>query len=107
MDEKYKKLSEDIFKNKTDLTNLGVKLDGSKMQIDRNSKKIDEILNNENKNNDDNNGLSGKDYEDICKRIEEIMKNININEEKNNNKLKEIEDKFKDEIKNNFDNLRK
>jgi len=105
MDEKYKKLSEDIFKNKTDLTNLGVKLDGSKMQIDRNSKKIDEILNNENKNNDDNNGLSGKDYEEICKRIEEIMKNININEEKNNNKLKEIEDKFKDEIKNNFDNL--
>ena len=106
MDEKYKKLSEDIFKNKNDLTNLSVKLDGSKMQIDKNTKKIDEILlNNENNKNNDNNELNGKVYDDITQKIEEIIKNININEDKNNNRFKEIEDKFKDEIKNNFDNL--
>ena len=106
MDEKYKKLSEDIFKNKNDLTNLSGKVDGAKMQIDKNSKKIDEILlNNENNKNSDNNELSGKGYDDITKKIEEIIKSININEDKNNNRFKELEDKFKDEIKNNFDNL--
>jgi len=108
MDEKYKKLSEDIFKNKNDLTNLSGKVDGAKMQIDKNSKKIDEILlNNENNKNSDNNNneLGGKGYDDITQKIEEIIKNININEDKNNNRFKEMEDKFKDEIKNNFDNL--
>ena len=106
MDEKYKKLSEDIFKNKNDLTNLSGKVDGAKMQIDKNSKKIDEILlNNENNKNSDNNELSGKGYDDITKKIEEIIKSININEDKNNNRFKELEDKFKDEIKKNFDNL--
>ena len=108
MDEKYKKLSEDIFKNKNDLTNLSGKVDGAKMQIDKNSKKIDEILlNNENNKNSDNNNneLSGKGYDDITQKIEEIIKSININEDKNNNRFKELEDKFKDEIKNNFDNL--
>ena len=108
MDEKYKKLSEDIFKNKNDLTNLSGKVDGAKMQIDKNSKKIDEILlNNENNKNSDNNNneLSGKGYDDITQKIEDIIKSININEDKNNNRFKELEDKFKDEIKNNFDNL--
>ena len=106
MDEKYKKLSEDIFKNKNELSNLSGKVDGSKMQIDKNSKKIEEILlNNEKNKNNDNNDLNGKDYDDITQKIEDIIKNININEDKNNNRFKEIEDKFKDEIKNNFDNL--
>ena len=107
MDEKYKKLSEDIFKNKTDLSNLSGKVDTSKMQIDKNSKKIDEILlNNENNKTNDNNEIKGIGVnDDIIQKIEEIIKNININEEKNRNKFKEIEDKFKDEIKNNIDNF--
>ena len=54
LDEKYKVLSNENYKNRADLQNLSGIVDGSKLLIDRNKKKIDEIMN----------GMKDKDIKD-------------------------------------------
>ena len=105
MDEKYKKLSEDTIKNKNDLKNISGIVDGSKLLIDRNSKKIDEIINDINNTNIENKEQKEKNNLDLIKRIEEIINNINNMEKSNNNKLKDLEEKIKSEMKESINNV--
>ena len=100
LDEKYKVVSNDNFKNKGDLQNLSGIVDNSKILIDKNSKKIEEIINNEKDKDIKNNEQKEKDNTEFNNKFEDIIKNIKNIEINTNNKLKELEEKIKNDLKN-------
>ena len=61
VDEKYKVLSNENFKNKGDLQNISNLVDSSKVLIDKNTKKIEDIINNEKDKDIKNNEQKEKD----------------------------------------------
>ena len=100
-DEKYKVLSNDIFKNKEDIQNLSCALNNSKLLIEKNSKKIDELKNIHDEKESKNNEQNEKDNGEFNKKFEEMIKNLEKIESNTNNKLKELEEKLKNELINN------
>ena len=108
MDEKYKIISADNFKNKNDIFNLLGKADNYKLLIDKNGKQIEDLLiliESSNKNLNLSNELKEKasSYKLFNGKIEEMNQNIDNFKNENNNKLNEIQEKLKnikEEIKN-------
>ena len=100
MDEKYKLLSNENFKNKGDLQNLNSILDNSKILINKNTKIIEEIINNEKEIEKKYKEEREKDNNDMNQKMEKFNKDIDNIEKNNNNKFKEIEEKLKNELKN-------
>ncbi len=101
-DEKYKALSNENFKNKNDLQKLSGIVDNSKLLIDKNKAKIEEIINNEKEKDIKNNEQKEKDNAELLQKINDIIKSIENLEINNNNKIKELEEKIKNELKNNI-----
>ena len=100
MDEKYKLLSNENFKNKSDLKNLNGILDNSKILINKNTKIIEEIINKEKDKDKQYKEEREKVNNDINQKIEKIIKDIDNIDKNCNNKFKEIEEKLKNEFKN-------
>ena len=100
LDEKYKVLSNENFKNKGDLQNISNLVDSSKVLIDKNTKKIEDIINNEKDKDIKNNEQKEKDNTDLDNKFKEMTKNIKNLENNTNNKLKELEENIKNYVKN-------
>ena len=101
-DEKYKSLSNENFKNKSDLQKISGIVDNSKLLIEKNKAKIEEIIKNEKEKDIKNNEQKEKEKEkaEILQKIDNIIKSINDSEENNNKKMEELEEKIKNELKN-------
>ena len=99
-DEKYKVLSNENYKTRADLQNLSGIVDNSKLLIDKNKNKIDEIMN----------GMKDKDIKDkedkekekaeIFQNINDVKTNVGNVEINSDNKIKNLEEKIKKEMKN-------
>ena len=99
LDEKYKVMSNENFKNKGDLQNIANLVDSSKILIDKNAKKIEDIVNNEKDKNIKNNEQKEKDNTELDNKFNEITQNIQILETNTNNKLKDLEENIKNDLK--------
>ena len=101
MDEKYKSITADNFKNKSELQNISNIVDNSSSLIKKNTKKIEEIISSNNDNYNKNKEEKEKNDNDLKIKIEDILKKFEDIEKNNNNKLSELEEKIKNELKNN------
>ena len=99
-DEKYKVLSNENLKNKGDIQNLSGVIDNSKVLIEKNTKKIEELINNHDEKEAKNLEQKEKDNSEFNKKLEDMIKNLENMESNTNNKLKELEEKLKNELKN-------
>ena len=98
-EEKYKLISTENFKNKDDIKNLSIKLDGEKLLVQKNTEHINDIINSIKNNETLNKELREKSEQEINQKFDEINKKF---EEMNNafdNKLADLENKLNDKNK--------
>ena len=98
IDEKYKVITNDNFKNKDDLQNLSNIVTNSSSLISKNTKEIEKIIKNE--IDMEKKIKEEKDNNELKQKIDEIVKNVENMEKNNSNKFKELEEKIKNELKN-------
>ena len=99
-DDKYKLISNENLKNKNDIQNISGIVDNSKLLIDKNKTKIEEIINNLRDKDIQNNEEKEKGNTEIIQKINDIVKNIENMEINNDKKIKELEEKIKSDLKN-------
>ena len=99
-DDKYKLISNENLKNKNDIQNISGIVDNSKLLIDKNKTKIEEIINNLRDKDIQINEEKEKGNTEIIQKINDIVKNIENMEINNDKKIKELEEKIKSDLKN-------
>ena len=99
-DEKYKLISNENVKNKNDIQNISGIVDNSKLLIDKNKTKIEEIINNIKDKDIQNNEEKENGNTEIIQKINNIIKNIENMEKNNDKKINELEERIKTDLKN-------
>ena len=98
-EEKYKLLSAESFKNKDDIKNQGILINGHKPLIEKNSEKISNIIQELKDKEISDKELKEKENEELNKKFEEIIKNIETLGENYDNKFLELESKISERQK--------
>ena len=98
-EEKYKLLSAESFKNKDDIKNQGILINGHKPLIEKNSEKISNIIQELKDKEISDKELKEKENEELNKKLEEIIKNIETLGENYDNKFLELESKISERQK--------
>ena len=93
-EEKYKLLSTDNFKNKDDIKNQGIVINGQKISIEKNTEKILKLLEQQKNQEISNKELKDKEDSILNKKFEDILNNIQTLSDNYNNKITEIESKL-------------
>ena len=93
-DEKYKLLSQDDFKNKDDIKNINIKLDGIKLSSDKNNEKINKILSELKEKEALDNNYKEKKEQEINNNFEELKKKLEEINLLYDNKITEINNKL-------------
>ena len=93
-EEKYKLLSTENFKNKDDIKNQGILINGQKIIIEKNNEKISKLLEDQKNKEISDKELKEKENEELNKKFEEIIKSIEALGENYDNKLLELEMKL-------------
>ena len=98
-EEKYKLLSTENFKNKDDIKNQGILINGQKIIIEKNNEKISKLLEDQKNKEISDKELKEKENEELNKKFEEIIKSIEALGENYDNKLLELEKKLSEQQK--------
>ena len=98
-EEKYKLLSSENFKNKDDIKNQGILINGQKIIIEKNNEKISKLLEDQKNKEISDKELKEKENEELNKKFEEIIKSIEALGENYDNKLLELETKLSEQQK--------
>ena len=98
-EEKYKLLSTENFKNKDDIKNQGILINGQKIIIEKNNEKISKLLEDQKNKEISDKELKEKENEELNKKFEEIIKSIEALGENYDNKLLELETKLSEQQK--------
>jgi hypothetical protein len=98
-EEKYKLLSTENFKNKDDIKNQGIVINGQKIIIEKNNEKISKLLEDQKNKEISDKELKEKENEELNKKFEEIIKSIEALGENYDNKLLELEKKLSEQQK--------
>ena len=98
-EEKYKLLSTENFKNKDDIKNQGILINGQKIIIEKNNEKIFKLLEDQKNKEISDKELKEKENEELNKKFEEIIKSIEALGENYDNKLLELETKLSEQQK--------
>ena len=98
-EEKYKLLSTDNFKNKDDIKNQGIVINGQKISIEKNTEKILKLLEQQKNQEIFNKELKDKEDSILNKKFEDILNNIQTLSDNYNNKITEIESKLNEHQK--------
>ena len=98
-EEKYKLLSTENFKNKDDIKNQGIVINGQKIIIEKNNEKISKLLEDQKNKEISDKELKEKENEELNKKFEEIIKSIEALGENYDNKLLELETKLSEQQK--------
>ena len=98
-EEKYKLLSTENFKNKDDIKNQGILINGQKIIIEKNNEKISKLLEDKKNKEISDKELKEKENEELNKKFEEIIKSIEALGENYDNKLLELETKLSEQQK--------
>jgi hypothetical protein len=98
-EEKYKLLSTENFKNKDDIKNQGILINGQKIIIEKNNEKISKLLEDQKNKEISDKELKEKENEEFNKKFEEIIKSIEALGENYDNKLLELETKLSEQQK--------
>ena len=93
-EEKYKLLSTENFKNKDDIKNQGIVINGQKISIEKNTEKILKLLEQQKNQEISNKELKDKEDSILNKKFEDILNNIQTLSDNYNNKITEIESKL-------------
>ena len=93
-EEKYKLLSTENFKNKDDIKNQGIVINGQKISIEKNTEKILKLLEQQKNQEIFNKELKDKEDSILNKKFEDILNNIQTLSDNYNNKITEIESKL-------------
>jgi len=93
-EEKYKLISAESFKNKDDIKNQGIKIDGQKLLIEKNTERISKLIKEQKEKEDLDKEIKEKENEDLNKKLEDINKNIENIGENYDNKFIELENKI-------------
>ena len=93
-EEKYKLLSTENFKNKDDIKNQGIVINGQKISIEKNTEKILKLLEQQKNQEISNKELKDKEDSILNKKFEDILNNIQTLSDNYNNKIREIESKL-------------
>ena len=94
MDEKYKLMSTESFKNKDDIKNINVLIEGHKLSLEKNNEKINKIIEDQKEKELKDKELKEKENEELNKKFEVIIENIKDQELNFDNKLTELESKL-------------
>ena len=98
-EEKYKLLSTENFKNKDDIKNQGILINGQKIIIEKNNEKISKLLEDQKNKEISDKELKEKENEELNKKFEEIIKSIEALGENYDNKLLELKRKLSEQQK--------
>ena len=98
-EEKYKLLSTENFKNKDDIKNQGIVINGQKISIEKNTEKILKLLEQQKNQEISNKELKDKEDSILNKKFEDILNNIQTLSDNYNNKITEIESKLNEHQK--------
>ena len=98
-EEKYKLLSTENFKNKDDIKNQGIVINGQKISIEKNTEKILKLLEQQKNQEIFNKELKDKEDSILNKKFEDILNNIQTLSDNYNNKITEIESKLNEHQK--------
>ena len=98
-EEKYKLLSTENFKNKDDIKNQGIVINGQKISIEKNTEKILKLLEQQKNKEISNKELKDKEDSILNKKFEDILNNIQTLSDNYNNKITEIESKLNEHQK--------
>ena len=98
-EEKYKLLSTENFKNKDDIKNQGILINGQKIIVEKNNEKISKLLEDQKNKEISDKELKEKENEELNKKFEEIIKSIEALGENYDNKLLELETKLSEQQK--------
>ena len=98
-EEKYKLLSTENFKNKDDIKNQGVMINGQKITIEKNTEKILKLIEEQKNKEISDKELKDKDNEILNKKFEDILQNIQTLSDDYNNKIIELESKLNEQQK--------
>ena len=98
-EEKYKLLSTENFKNKDDIKNQGILINGQKIIIEKNNEKISKLLEDQKNKEISDKELKEKENEELNKKFEEIIKSIEALGENYDNKLLELKTKLSEQQK--------
>ena len=99
MDEKYKLMSTESFKNKDDIKNLNVLIEGQKLSLEKNNQKISNLIEEQKEKEKKEKELREKELEEINKQFETILQNLKDQELNYDNKLTELESKLSQQPK--------
>ena len=99
MDEKYKLMSTESFKNKDDIKNLNVLIEGQKLSLEKNNQKISNLIEEQKEKEKKEKELREKEIEEINKQFETIIQNLKDQELNYDNKLTELESKLSQQPK--------
>ena len=99
LDEKYKYISNESFKNKDDIKNMGILLDGQKKGLEKNNEKISNIIEDQKNKEIQYKEEREKENEEINNKFEDMIKNIENFGENYDNKLLELESKLSEQQK--------
>ena len=98
-EEKYKLLSTENFKNKDDIKNQGIIINGQKITIEKNTEKILKLIEEQKNKEISDKELKDKDNEILNKKFEDILQNIQTLSDDYNNKIIELESKLNEQQK--------
>ena len=98
-EEKYKLISAENFKNKDDIKNQRIIIDGQKLLIEKNTEKISELIKEQKEKENLQKEIKEKENDDLNQKLEDINKNIEIIGENYDNKLIELENKLSQQQK--------
>ena len=99
LDEKYKYISTESFKNKDDIKNLGIVLDGQKKSLEKNNEKIKGIIEDQKNKEIKEQEEREKQSAEINKKFEDVNKNLEDFGDNYDNKLLELENKLSQQQK--------
>ena len=98
-EEKYKLISAESFKNKDDIKNQGIKIDGQKLTIEKNTERISNLIKEQKEKENLDKERKEKENDDLNKKLEDIIKSIENIGENYDNKLIELENKISEQQK--------
>ena len=99
MDEKYKLMSTESFKNKDDIKNLGIVIDGQKKSLEKSNNIINKIIEEQKEKEIKHKELQETEKTELNKKFEDVNNNLDNLEKNYDNKLLELESKLSSQNK--------
>ena len=98
-EEKYKLLSSENFKNKDEIKNQGIIINGQKISIEKNTERILKLYEEQKNKEITDKELKNKESEILNKKFEDILNNIQTLSDNYDNKLIDLESKLNEQQK--------